>query len=221
MEIEDLSEKRLQLLMELKLIDTWVDIYRLNEEDLMKAEGFKETLSQKIVENIENTRHNIDPVKFIAALGIAKVGKNIAKLILEKFSLTELFEIVHRFEAEMLDGIDGIGQEISESFADGIKRQAGNIYDFRSEFQPNFIQPIKNTEGKLFGKSFCITGTLSKSRKHFQEMIEVNGGTLKGVGKDLDFLVLGDDPGSKLQKAQKYGVKIISEEELTRMVQNG
>ncbi len=80
------------------------------------------------------------------------------------------------------------------------------------------IEEVKSTGSKLKDKTFCITGTLSKPRSYFEDLIKENGGLIKSVSSKLDFLLIGEDCGSKLSKAEKLGVKIITENEFLKMV---
>ena len=80
------------------------------------------------------------------------------------------------------------------------------------------IEPVRQNDGKLKGKSFCFTGKLKHNRKYYEDLVNINGGQIKSVVKALDYLVVGEDAGSKLERARGLGIKTIKEEEFLDMV---
>ena len=196
------------------------DFYKLDEisEELKTLEGFGNKSIENLLTEIENSKHN-SLEKLLFGLGIRYVGKKTAKILAKKYqNLYRLFDA----EYDELVNIPDVGDKI-----------AGSVYEyFRNPDNKILIDKLKDdnlnmdylgedTEKEEFaGKTFVITGTLSQGRDAIREKIESVGGKVsESVSKKTDFLVLGENPGSKYDKALSLGVKIIKEDELTEMFQ--
>lgn len=219
MDIEGLGEALVSLLIEKGLIKTIADIYRLDYDKIRSFEGFGEKSVANLKEAIEKSKkQNLD--KLIFALGIRFVGSKIASVLAQHFST---LDNIRKTDSVDLESVPEIGEKI-----------AGSVYDFFAEPKNislieelrelglNFTyQEAESESNFLQDKSFLVTGTLEQySRKEIQELIKANGGKLlSGVSKNLDFLVIGANPGSKLDKAQALKtVTIINEEDFLGMI---
>jgi len=140
----------------------------------------------------------------------------------EKFSILDLMETVSQIKFEELENIDGVGEQVAAYIFEWFHDEK-NIELLEKFYKVGIVLDISNveTEGKLSGKNFLITGTLkTMTRDQAKDMIKSNGGkVLSSVTKDLDYLIVGEDPGSKFKKAQELNIKTISEKEFTDLLQ--
>ena len=217
LDIENLGEKNVDLLVDSGLVSDLADIYNLKKGDLLKLERFAELSAENLLGAIEKSK-NPELSDFLAALGIRHIGGETAKLLAEKFST---FENVSEASFEDLLEIDGIGKKVAESILAYFSNEE-NLAMLEKMF--GFGVKVRNFEkisGKLNGKSFVITGTLTGiSREEMAKKIENLGGKFqKTVSKVTDFLLIGEKVGaSKIAKAEKLGVKVISQAEFEEMI---
>jgi len=140
----------------------------------------------------------------------------------EKFSILDLIETVSQVEFEELENIDGVGERVAAYIFEWFHDDK-NLKLLEKFYKVGVILDIANVEakGKLLGESFLITGTLkTMTRDQAKDLIKHNGGkVLSSVTKDLNYLIVGEDPGSKLKKAQELNVKTVSEKEFTDLLQ--
>ncbi len=220
MDIEGLGEKNVELLHERGLIRHFEDIYRLKKDDLLKLPRFAEKSAQNLIDAIDRSRH-ATLARFLFAIGILHVGEYAAKLLARNFRRLE--DLYHLKEEDVL-GIKQIGEKIAASVAAffGDPRNLDVLTAMTSlglsltnpDFAAKEAGPLP-----LDGLTFVITGTLPKPRKEIESLIEKNGGhTASAVSAATDYLVVGDDAGTKLEKAKKLGVKTISYATLEKMV---
>jgi DNA ligase (NAD+) len=209
--IDGLGEKILQGLLELKIINNFSELFYLKKEDLKQIDKIADLSAKNILQAIENSK-NVSLGRFIYALGINGVGismaKNLANIFKDIGSIKEL-------SSDKLKEINEIGGVVSNSIVEFFSNEENKkeveklelVLDFQ---QLEIISKNKNIEGKYF----LVTGVLSKPRGEYIKTIEENGGNiLSSVSKKLDFLIAGKKPGSKLTKAEKLQIKIISEDE--------
>ena len=217
LDIENLGEKNVDLLVDSGLVSDLADIYNLKKSDLLKLERFAELSAENLLGAIEKSK-NPELSDFLAALGIRHIGGETAKLLAEKFST---FENVSGASFEDLLEIDGIGKKVAESILAYFSNEE-NLAMLEKMF--GFGVKVRNFEkisGKLNGKSFVITGTLAGiSREEMAKKIENLGGKFqKTVSKATVFLLIGEKVGaSKIAKAEKLGVKVISQAEFEEMI---
>lgn len=219
MNIEGLGDKTVSLLHERGLIKNFVDIYKLKQDHLRDLPGFAELSSKKLIEAIERSKRTT-LARFIYALGISQVGEYAAKLLAEHF---RTIEDLYHVKMEQLIKIPQIGEKTARAIEqffnneenleaiDELKRMGLTVEnpDYQEKEKP---LPIK-------GLTFVITGTLPRPRHEVQEIIEQAGGRVSSaVSRNTDYLVVGEDPGSKLTKAQELGVKTVSFEELLKLI---
>ena len=216
MDIDHLGESTIDKLLDEGLVENIADLYFLKKEEIINLEGFKEKSAQNLVESIEKSKQQ-DLSRFIYGLGIRHVGKYAAQLLASKYnSIDELAKV----SPEKLKEIDGLGEKTAEA--------VGSF--FATEENLNLINRLKDIGVKtkeekkdnlpLNGKKFVFTGGLSTlSRPEASDLIKQKGGIVtSSVGKDVDYVIVGDKPGSKYEKAKKLGVNIISEEEFKNLV---
>ncbi|MBI5633148.1 MAG: NAD-dependent DNA ligase LigA [Nitrospirae bacterium] len=220
MDIEGLGEKNVELLFSRGLIRHFEDIYRIRKEDLLELPRFARKSAQNLTSAIEKSKH-ATLGRFLFAIGILHVGEYAAKLLARNFrKLEDLYNV----RKESILGIKQIGEKIAASvFAffndqknidllNSLKNLGLNLSN------PDFAAEIKS--GLPFsGMTFVITGSMPKSRKEVEDLIENNGGhAASAVSASTDYLVAGENAGSKLDKAIKLGVKTISYEKLLDMM---
>jgi len=212
--IQGLGPKIIEQLVAQGLIDQPADLFDLEEGDLVPLERFAQKSAENLIREIQKTK-KIPLNRFIYALGIRHVGEETA------IDLAERFRNINNLEnacLEELEIIPDIGTVVAKS-----------IYEwFREKRNINFLAQLKRAgidilaplerKNKLSNKSFAITGTLeTMSRETAQARIRELGGILRNsLSKNTDFLVVGENPGSKLDKAKKLGIKIITEEKLLK-----
>jgi len=212
--IEGLGPKIVEQLISHGLVVTPADLFRLKIEDLDSLERFGDKSAFNLVHEIQAKKH-IDFDKFIYSLGIRHVGEQTAIDLSKQFKNIDLLKIA---EIEELNNVEDIGEVSSSS-----------IYKwFRNKANVNFLNDLFNLGikivypkiiDKLQGKSFVITGSLkTMSREHAQDKIRSFGGrATSSISSKVDYLVIGDKPGSKLDKARKLDIKIIDEEEFIKL----
>lgn len=218
MDIEGMGPAVVQQLMDAGLVSSLSDIFTLEFEDLMNLEGFAAQSSNNLISAIENSKKN-DLYKLLFGLGIRHIGLKASKLLSAEFRTME--RIMSASEEEILK-IDDIGKIMAQSliafFAQEQNKQ--EIIKFK-ELNLNMESLSEVKENSNFsGKTFVLTGTLpTMGRKEATELIEQNGGKVSSsVSKKTDYVVAGEEAGSKLTKAQSLGIKIIDEEQLKSLI---
>ncbi len=218
MNIENLGIKVIEKLVSERLIKNISDIYSLQKEDLLKLDGFKEKSAQNILDSIEKSK-NATFARFLFSLGIPYVGTGVAEILAENARTLEKLQKLSKHD---LLEIDGIGEKAANSivgfFADPDQKDEVNHLLLRGVK----IQPMKpKMQNHAFsGKTFVLTGTLQNySRKEATDLIKERDGKVTGtVSKKTDFLLVGSEAGSKLEKAKKLNVEILSEEAFAKML---
>ena len=218
-DIEGLGDKSVEQLVNVGLIQGLPDIYKLELEQLVSLDRMAEKSSQNLLDAIEKSKLTSLP-RFIYALGIRNVGESTAKDLAGFYG--DLYEIMNQTE-ESLQLVPDIGPTVAKSISDFF-RQTKNREVIESLISLGVHWPkydIKKSASGIFAtKTFVLTGTLpSMSREEAKSIIEMNGGKVVGsVSKKTDYVVAGSDAGSKLATAQELGVKIISQQELLKLI---
>jgi DNA ligase (NAD+) len=217
MDIESLGVKQLKQLLDTGRIRDVADLYLLSKEDLFTMERMGDTLAEKLLRSIEASK-NRPLSRLLFGLGIRHVGRNTARILAKRFaSLDELAKCT----AGQLVAIHEIGDKVAESIVDYFSNPEKKL--LLRKLQQAGVEPqgevVIRQDGPLTGKTFVITGTLSKlSRKAAEELVEQLGGRASGsVSKRTDYVVAGENAGSKLTKAQKLGVQILNEEAFAKL----
>ena len=219
MDIEGLGDKSVEQLVNVGLIQGLPDIYKLELEQLVSLDRMAEKSSQNLLDAIEKSKLTSLP-RFIYALGIRNVGESTAKDLAGFYG--DLYEIMNQTE-ESLQLVPDIGPTVAKSISDFF-RQTKSREVIESLISLGVHWPkydIKKSASGIFAtKTFVLTGTLpSMSREEAKSIIEMNGGKVVGsVSKKTDYVVAGSDAGSKLATAQELGVKIISQQELLKLI---
>ena len=219
MDIVGLGIKIVEQLIEEGLIKDVADLFTLKKEKLLELEGFAEKKAENLLTSLEQAKGQ-SLNRLLSALGIRGVGEVMAADLARYYPN---LEALSKATVEELQEIEGVGPNIAEAIVDWFTRPANqNVLKKlkAAGVWPVEVQHVASTEvGTLSGLSFVVTGTLAGfTREGIKEFIQSNGGKVIGsVSKSTDYLVLGENPGSKLDKAQAMGVKIISEEELRRL----
>lgn len=220
MDIEGLGDSLINLFVDLNYLHDYADIYTLKEKrnELIKIDRLGEKSIANLLNAIESSKQK--PFnKVLFALGIRYVGSGAAKKLADHFLSIDKLSIALE---EEIESIHEIGSSISQS----VRRffsiaQNKKIIEQLRKAGLNFSQSKPENESNRFeGKSFVLTGTLSSmSREEAKEKIQNHGGTVvSSVSKNTNFVVAGESPGSKLEKAQKLGVLILTEEQFLKML---
>ncbi|WIF94063.1 NAD-dependent DNA ligase LigA [Caminicella sporogenes] len=224
MNIDGLGEAIITILLEKEFIKDPGDLYYLNDkkDELVKLERMGEKSVSNLLNAIENSKNN-DLSRLINALGIRLVGSKAAKVLAEEFkSIDSLINA----SIEKLTAIDEIGPKMAESIVEFFRDEKNlEIIEKMKRAGVNMESKKKATEDgeielKLKDKTFVLTGTLNNyTRNEAKEIIERLGGKVTGsVSKKTSYVLVGENPGSKLDKANKLGVRVITEEEFEEMI---
>ena len=218
MDIEGLGVKLIDQLVDKGLVKDVADIYYIKKEELTALERMADKSAQNIIDAIEKSKTK--PLsRFLYALGIRHVGETTAEDLARQF--TRLDGFFHLSEEDLME-VEGIGPEVAASvhqfFRD--KKNKESIERLRKS-GVKVIEPKAKEKGKLAGKTFVFTGALKEiGRDEARNLVESLGGmTASSVSKNVDFVVAGEDPGSKFDKAKELGIKVLTEEEFKKMIQ--
>ncbi|MGE4231729.1 MAG: NAD-dependent DNA ligase LigA [Bacteriovoracia bacterium] len=226
MNIDGLGYKIVEYLVDEKLISNQADLYRLRKDQILNLEGFKEKSATNLLNAIEASKQR--PLnKLIFALGIRHVGETLAKKLARQFgSIAHLSQAAEDFKEDdenaSIYSVQDVGIEVARSLHDWFSNSKNKTLINNLEGLGVQLEGTeKLVSKKLQGYTFVITGTLENlGRKEAQSLIEAHGGNIgSSVTKKTSFLVVGDEPGSKLDKAKDLGVKVIKEKELLEMLE--
>jgi len=212
--IDGLGVKIVETLFNSGLVKSVVDLFSLNSEKLLTLEGFKDKKAQNLLDAIENAK-GCEYFKFINSLGIEHIGEVASKTLSEAFSSG----FVDASKEEIV-ACDGIGEEMAESFLEFVRVNRETIVTLQELIKP--LEPTKReeaVENPFKAKTVVLTGSMSESRGVIKELLESLGAKVSGsVSKKTDFVVYGEDAGSKYDKAMDLGVACLSEEEMRDMI---
>jgi len=215
MNIDGLGIKIVEQLMNEGLISNVADIYELEKGDLEPLERFGEKSAQNIIEAIDKSKQ-IVLAKFLFALGIRHVGEETAIDLANHFGSLEKIE---KASLEELYKVSDIGEVVAKSIYDYF-RDHKNLKLVADLLKHVKLEKVEKAKQILAGKTFVLTGSLeTMTRDQAKEKIRSLGGDVSSsVSKETDYVVAGEEPGSKFDRAKKLGVKIISEREFLKMV---
>ncbi len=215
MDIDHLGGSTIDKLIDKGLVDNIADLYSLKKEHIMDLEGFKDKSAQNLVDSIEKSKKQ-DLSRLIYGLGIRHVGKYAAQLLASSYSS---IDVLAKASPEELKEIDGLGDKTAEAVGTFFATEENIELIKRLKNIGVKIKGIKKQRGLLTGKKIVFTGSLSMSRPKASDLIKKQGGIVSSsVGKDTDYVVVGDKPGSKYEKAKKLGIDIIDEEKFKKLV---
>jgi DNA ligase (NAD+) len=219
MDIDGLGDALVEQLVEKKIVRDAADLYALTAEQLESLERMGEKSAGNLLGEIERSRQ-ADLARVVYAIGIPFVGERTAQVLAGHFGSLESLEKAS--EAE-LDEVSEVGEKTAEGIAEFFRepRNREVIEKLKKQLRtPHAERKKPKSEGPLAGKTFVLTGTLpTYSREEATTMIEDAGGHVTGsVSKKTDYVLAGDQAGSKLEKAKALGVKVIDEKELLTLV---
>ncbi|MBN2496490.1 MAG: NAD-dependent DNA ligase LigA [Deltaproteobacteria bacterium] len=219
-DIEFIGDETLAKLAERGLVEGIADLYRLRVEDMEVLEGLGRRSARNIVESIASSKR-LSLAAFLTALGIEGLGKGVAKLIVQAFPSVAALEGAGRDE---LLAISGIGEVLADNLQGGLTSFGWPLLDELSGLGVEIADEGSAAAAggqALAGKTFVITGTLSRPRKEIQRLIEQHGGKVAGsVSKQTSYLVCNQaSSSSKYKKARELDVAVLTEEELDALVQ--
>ena len=222
MDIEGVGEKLTSALVDAGLVKDPADLYYLKKEDLVNMERMAEKSASNILAAIESSKApHLD--KFIYALGIRHVGEHVAKLIVGRFGS---LDAIMAASEEELGAVEGIGPIIARSIGQFFREPENR--QVIEKLRAAGVRPVEKkappeTAGALSlqGKKFVFTGSMEKlKRNDARQIVESLGGEVsESVTKKTDFVVTGEDPGSKLEKARSLGIRILTEKEFLDMTE--
>lgn len=207
--IDGLGDKIVELLVNEKKIFDILDLYSLNYEDLENLEGFKEKKINNLLNAIENSK-NSELYRVLTALGIEHIGEVASKSICSKFGL-DLVDV----SFEDLISIDGIGEQMANSFLEFFRVNRQFVLKLFDILKPKVTIKEETKDNPFKNKTVVITGTMSKSRDEIKLFLEDLGAKVSSsISKKTDFLIYGEDAGSKYDKAIEFGIEILTEDEM-------
>lgn len=218
--IEGLSFKTCEALYDNLGVRRIGNLFSLTKQDLLTLDKFKDKRAENIVNSLEKSK-NVDFYRFLFALGIGEVGVKTAKDLARHFK--NINALQNASKEEILE-VEDIGEVIANNIL-AFFGEEGNIEEIENLFSQGVtIKAGEETSAnQIFkGKTFVLTGTLSRARGEVEKEIEMLGGKCSGsVSKKTDFVLAGESAGSKLDKARELGIKILNEEEFEKLKQEG
>ncbi len=223
MDIEGAGAKLVEQLVKAGLVHTYADLYRLPDrrDELLELERLGEKSVDNLLKGIAASKQQ--PLsRVLAALNIRHIGANTAELLAKHF---ENLDTLMAADAETLQSVDGIGPEMAASLRRWFDSDTGQVIiaDLKS-VGVNLTEPVEERQGgdgtDLTGKTFVITGMLETySRKEIEDLIKARGGkTTSSVSRKTDYVIAGENPGSKLQKAEELSVPVLREGDFEDML---
>ena len=221
MYIEGFGERIIEDFYNMNYIKSIPDFYTLDKykDELKTLEGFGEKSIENLLNSIEKSKDN-SLERLVFALGIRYVGKKTAKILCKYYKTMDNFM---KATYEELNSIDEIGDKIAKSIIDYFNEENNiNLINRLKELNINMnylFKEINKSNEKVNGKTFVITGTLSVPRDEIKEKLESLGAKVtSSVTKKTDYVIVGDNPGSKESKAKELGITILNEEEYNDIV---
>jgi DNA ligase (NAD+) len=219
MDIDGVGEKMVVQLVEAGLIEDVADLFRLTKEQLLDLERMAEKSAQNVIDALEKAK-NPPLARLLFALGIRHVGTQTAELIAARFGSLENLQKAAQEEIAAIPEVGPVAGQAVREWLDEEHNQKVLSKLAAAGVHPQTAEPAK-TEGPFVGKSFVFTGTLSKPRPEFEMQVKALGAKASGsVSKKTDYVVVGESPGSKAQKAEELGVKVLSEEEFVKLLED-
>lgn len=219
LDIEGLGEETVSTLIDHGLVGDLSDLFRLKKNDLLRLEGFAERSAEKLIDAIQKSRR-VELGRVLYALGIPEVGAAVARDLAQKFCS---LESLRRASREELEKISGIGPRMSEAIFEFFRDKRNQCaIDKLLEAGPQIIETKKAKRQPLRGKTFVFTGTLERfSRSDAQRLVESLGGSAaSSVSSANDYVVVGSEPGQKLEQAKSKGVRTLSEKQFVDLLRD-
>ncbi|MCB9896848.1 MAG: NAD-dependent DNA ligase LigA [Planctomycetes bacterium] len=222
LDIEGMGSKLIESLCETGLVRRLSDVFALEKEALAALPRMGELSAQNVLDGVEAAKTR-SFARFLYALGIRHVGETVAALVADRWTSLDALRAV---TADALQDVAAIGPAVAESLLGWLadeREQADVDRMLALGLAPTAPVVARAGEGVLAGRSFLFTGALAElSRREANELVKAHGGKLlSGVSSNLDVLVVGDKPGSKLKKANELGVQVMTEAEFLELVRGG
>ncbi len=211
--IDGLGKKIVEQLYKENLIKSVLDLFYLKSTDLMKLEGFKEKKAQNLLKAIDAVK-GVECWRFVNSLGIEHIGEVASKKLCENFGL----DFLNAAKEELLE-LEGFGEEMAESLLEFIRVNQELIKKLMDIIKPKALQKKEIRKSVFTDKTVVLTGSMSRPRGEIKELLESYGAKVtNSVSKKTDFVIYGDDAGSKYEKAKNLGIKLISENEMEKLL---
>jgi DNA ligase (NAD+) len=217
MNIEGMGDALVNQLTDRGFVKNFADIYRLSKDDLLKLERMGDKSAQNVLNEIEASK-KLPLERVIYGLGIRFVGERTAEFLAEHFGS---LDAIMKAGEEELQEVNEVGPRIAKSIVEFFQEPRNReLVEQLRKAGLTFTGNKKERGTKLAGKTFVLTGTLSRySRDEAKKMIEDAGGRVSGsVSKKTDYVVAGADAGSKLDKAKELGVEVVGENEMEALI---
>jgi DNA ligase (NAD+) len=218
MDIDGLGEKQVDQLQKRGLVETAADFYRLTEEQLVELEGFGEISARKLLASIDASRQR-PFARVLFALGIEEVGEVTGRNLAQAF---RSIDALLAADEQQIEQVQGVGEKMAVLIRSQLhdERMLALIEDLRGQGLRLVEEGPPPSEGPLAGRTLVLTGSLPEwSREQATERIAAAGGRVTGsVSKKTDYVVAGESPGSKLEKAQRLGVAVLDEAALRELI---
>ena len=219
LEMDGIGEKLVEQLCDAGLISNIPDLYRLQKEQLIGLERMAEKSASNVIHQLDSTR-KLPLDLFLSALGLPGIGPELATAFAGEICTIEAMLTLNDSDIERLTSIEGVGETVALSLISGIQDRVEMIQDFSQILSITEVAKTEAPSGPLLGYTFCITGTLTRPRKEIALQTKAAGGkVVSSVSGKLDYLIAGENAGSKLEKATRLGVKILNEAEWESMLQ--
>ena len=219
LEMDGIGEKLVEQLCDAGLITNIPDLYRLQKEQLIGLERMAEKSASNVIHQLDSTR-KLPLDVFLSALGLPGIGPELATAFAGEICTIEAMLTLNDSDIERLTLIEGVGETVALSLISGIQDRVEMIQDFSQILSITEVAKTEAPSGPLLGYTFCITGTLTRPRKEIALQTKAAGGkVVSSVSGKLDYLIAGENAGSKLEKATRLGVKILNEAEWESMLQ--
>jgi DNA ligase (NAD+) len=213
MNIDGLGSRIVEILVTQGKINDILGLYALKFEDLEGLDGFKEKRINKLLDSIAKSKKTV-LAKVISSMGIEHIGEVAGKAIALEFGLN----VVDVTEEQLVE-IDGVGLEMANSFVEFMRVNREFVLKLFNEIEPTVEEKIEAKENPFKDKTVVLTGTMSVGRGVIKELMESLGAKVSGsVSKKTDFLIYGEDAGSKYNKAVKLGVETLTEEAMRALL---
>jgi DNA ligase (NAD+) len=214
LDIDGLGKKIVEQLYKEGLIKSVLDLFSLREEELLQLEGFKEKKAQNLLKAIAAVK-GAPCWRFVNALGIEHIGEVASKKICEYFGL----DFLDAGKDELL-ALEGFGEEMADSFLEFTRVNRAVVEKLMEIIQPTAPEKKEIKESPFTGKTVVLTGSMSKPRSEIKAFLESMGAKVTNtVSKKTDYVIYGEDAGSKYEKAKSLGVALLTEEEMHAMLE--
>jgi DNA ligase (NAD+) len=212
--IDGLGNKIVEALFNAGLVSNVIDLFSLSFEELMALDSFKEKKSQNLLDALEGAK-GCEYWRFINSLGIEHIGEVASKTLSNAFGSA----FIDATKEEIV-ACDGIGEEMAESVLEFVRVNRDTILELQAILMPKEpVKKVEAAENPFKGKTAVLTGTMSQPRPVIKEMLENLGAKVSGsVSKKTDFLIYGEDAGSKYDKAVSLGVTCLREDDMREML---